>query len=150
MHNGFIGWYGCACAGIFFSFSSRFTIHNSFSCWKYMRDIGKWIFDIYIFWLVLAIVCFFFARIQLNFAWTFCGSISMKRYKCIECITRFSVCFHWQTWNEWLKWVNNNWMLESTTPMITTINKQSGVFQWLRSNRNTYTLLTSTSSLFFS
>lgn len=107
--------YGCACAGIFFFF--LFSNHNSFSRWKCIRDIGKWIYDIY-FWLVLAIVCFFFARAQFNsFAWTFCGSISMKRYKCIECITRFSVCFHWQTWNGWLKWVNNNWMLKSTTPL---------------------------------
>lgn len=65
MHNGFIGWYGCACAGIFFSFSSRFTIHFHAENICEILESG---FMIDIFWLVLAIVCFFFARIQLNFA----------------------------------------------------------------------------------
>lgn len=123
MHNGFnagVGVHLLRFLSLTRSLSlAQFTIH--FHAEMIVCDIGKWIYDIFRY-IGLGRVYFLFgscARIKLSFAWTFCGSISMKRYKCIECITRFSVCFHWQMRYEWLKWVNNNnWMLESTTPLI--------------------------------
>lgn len=136
----------CVC---WYFFLFLFSIHNSFSCWKYMRDIGKWIYDIY-FLVGLGDCVFLFRSHSIEFCMNvlrfhFNEALQMHRvHNTIFCL--FSLAnVKWM-----IKWVNNNWMLESTTPMITTINKQSGVFQWLRSNRNTYTLLTSTSySLFF-
>lgn len=92
----------CVCVlnfGLYMREFNFFILHNSFSCWKCSDTLesGFTIFRSMAIFFALYLSLFLNAHSKCSFAWTFCGSISMKRYKCIGCITRFSVCFHWHT-----------------------------------------------------